>query len=34
MGGQIRHPEVRKDFQLSISDVKIKGKTEEERDEY
>lgn len=33
MGGQIRHPEIRKDFQLSISDVKIKGKTEEERDE-
>lgn len=29
MGGQIRHTEIRKDFQLSISDVKIKEKTEE-----
>lgn len=30
LGGQIRHPEIRKDFQLPISDVKIQK--EEERD--
>lgn len=32
IGGQIRRTEIRKDFQLPISDVKINEKTEKEED--
>lgn len=31
LGGQIRHSEIRKDFQLSISDAKIQKRSEKER---
>lgn len=33
LGGQIRHPEVRKDFQLSLRDVKIQKEEREKHDD-